>query len=383
MYPQDDDAETAFLRDMGNNKPVTYKNKKSGGPADVEAAGAAGGAATGGALGGAALGIALLALVIGAVGLGISSWSVHNDNSLTHALRHSIQPVLEYVFNYTSAAVLTSQSFCSSSFTHVAYGTPASYNISLDKKRRGLGTREALDAEAAYGPCTPDELGILPERCLYKKSIRTTSHKSKNPRGFPIDGTILPGVDGVVTILRAGETVQVIIAATGYPADLADNIPVWQLPDVVYALSSFIRYECIPPIAAWPNCNDTIDNVAPCEELSADFDHSVYFGPFGREAVVNIQHTHITNGASWYLVTDYVQVTGSTLSNALADGDSDTDTDSGYLVGTQSTIFSSVILNDSNGNDELYFNNIAAQFHYKTDAGIDWEPPESCISTCL
>lgn len=361
MYdPEYDDANRAFLPQT-NNKPAANP-KRAGAPNDGGAAEA--GAAAGGTSGmgmGALWAVALIAVCLGAAGAITGGISLGNDDSLRDALRNNIQPVLEYVYSYTNASVVTSQSFCTASFTHVAYGDASTGNVTL-------GLRRGLDAKRARGA----------QRGPSGKPILSTKFAG-DARGFPVDATVLPGVNGVVSILRAGHTVHIVVAATGYPESLADPIPSWDFPATVRSLASYLPYECIPPIANWPNCNDTIDNVATCEALADDYEHSVFLGPFGREAIVESRHTFISNGVAWFLEPETVAITTGYVANAYAGAT----TDGEYLVGVQSYIDSSVGDFATDVNIELYFDQIHAQFQYRTDASVNWEVPEDCIAACL
>lgn len=303
---------------------------------------------------------------IGAAGFGVGMASLTNDDDLRDSL-NTFWPLLDFAFNYTTAGVATSQSYCSGSFTHIAYGDPATGNITLDKRRSlKTTTREVSGENHARGENR-------------KKATQFTA------RGFPVDATILPGVSGVVSIVRVGHTVQITIAATGLPNDWSDPTPIWEAPDTVRMLASYLPYECIPPIASWPNCNDTIDNVAPCSVLSDDFEHPVFFGPFGRLAKINAHHTQITNGAAWWLDGDSVAITGGYIANAFAEfgTDSESDFTTDYLIGMQSFIWPTNDVPFDTVDTDLFFDQIHAQFVYKTDAAFTWTVPEECEAACL
>jgi hypothetical protein len=376
MYDVHDDGFDEALISGSAYAPVATQNgapKKAGAPADGFPGGSGGGW-TGGSIAGVSVGTILgVCAILGAVGFGMAIWSLNNDDDLRDTVKHVVQPVLALVYNFTTSASLTSQTYCTGAFTHVAYGDPATGNITLDKRRtlkREVTGEQTVDSYSRDAPQTRRE---HPETSRF------------SVRGFPVADTVLPGVSGVVSILRADTTVQITFAATGLPNDLADPTPIWEYPDVVRMLASYIRYECIPPIAQWPNCNDTIDNVATCEILSDDFDHPVFFGPFGRASIGNIHHTQITNGAAWWLDRDAIAVIGGYVANAYAEAGTDSETDAGdYLVGVQSYI---VAIDDTpldtDPDTDLYFDQIHASFVYQTDAAIDWEVPDSCRADCL
>lgn len=319
-----------------------------------------------GGVSGAFVAVVAIALVFGAAGTGMGIGALVKESQLRDSLTITFWPLVEFAYNFTFAGTASSQSYCSGSFTHIAYGDPPTGNITLDKRRSMKTTlREVADEKHLRG----------------KDRRMATQHTA---RGFPVDATVLPGVSGVVSIVRVGHTVQITIAATGLPNDWSDPTPIWEAPDTVRMLASYLPYECIPPIAEWPNCNDTIDNVATCEILSDDFEHPVFFGPFGRLAKINAHHTQITNGAAWWLDGDSVAITGGYVANAYAEEGTDSETDSGdYLVGVQSYVWPTNDIPLDTADTDLFFDQIHVQFVYRTDATIAWTVPESCEAACL
>jgi len=349
-YSHPDDCATEVLVDAWG------KSMAAGAEADgPKAAGAeASDAAAGGGMM-AARGVLLVLVLAGvAVACGLAGVAIHNDHKIEHILKNDVEPALEFAYNYSQAGTGSSQTYCSESFVHVAAGTAPTSTMFLF--RREVATAPVDNAEAYM-----NSIG---------KRTANAERAHAESRGFPLINTRLPGTSGMVSILRVGESVHVRYTATGVPTNLSVAVPVWEAPDTVLRISSYIPYECIPPIAAWPECNVSIPNTAPCGDVVLDNVYNpVYLLP-GHESVGAVHHTHSVNGIGWF-VGNHNILTASIAANGFDDGT--------YVIGTQTDMIA-VVDGMFNG---LMFTDLRAETVYKTDAPIDWAVPDACRAECV
>lgn len=357
-------------------RSLMNKNKRSGGKnAGAPESGLPADASSGGSGAGITLIVLLgVALASGLIACALAGWSIHNDHKIEHALKNEVAPALEYAFNISQAADLGSQTYCTDALRHIAAGTPPTGTLFLAKREvamRELYEKKRAAAEElfnrnarSYGVGT---LAYRPPSFEYPEYPGDIEE-----RGIPLANTRLPGTTGTVSIVRVGSTVHIKFTATALPSNLSVPVPYWEVPDDVSRLSSYIPYECIPPIAAWPNCNVSILGVATCEDIETGGpDHPVFYLP-GQEVVGSTYHTHITNGLGWF-AGNHVVHSASISANGY-DGDTDT-----YLIGMQTDIFT---VTDGGMFDAHMFSDLRAEVFYKTDAPVDWTVPESCLAEC-
>ncbi len=352
------DEEGEFADALVDRRTSTRSTGRRAGASEDGLAETAGSGAGGGATraGSVLLTVAVLAGVIACALVGVL-W--HKQNKMENALTNDVAPVLEYVFNVTQSGDYASQTFCTNSFRHVATGTDPSGTVSLDK--REVMVREQYEVKRAAAKEKFDRRDVP---MFEYPELRAA-------RGFPSSNTELPGTEGTVSILRVGSSVRIKFAATGLPSNLSVPVPYWEDPDVAFFLGSYIPYECIPPVAAWPDCNTTIFGVVECTDVVTGApEHPVFFAP-EQEAIASAYHTHLVNGYGWFDGSPLVHAASS-----LANGYYNETT---YVVGTQSQIFP--VFNEFF--NDLLFAEIRGEAFYKTDAPIDWTVPEGCISTCI
>lgn len=355
-YGRVDDAGDALVDAWGTTK---VSGDVANGAVMEAGDGSSGGSGGDGAGSGAAAGafgtmLFRLILVAGIVlGCVLAGMAVHNDHKLEHKLKNDVAPALEYAYNFSLAGAESSQTYCSESFVHVAAGTPPTGTLFLFK--REVAAPPADNAEAYL-----DSLG---RREVAPRAEHAT-------RGFPLVNTRLPGTSGMVSILRVGETVRIKFTASGLPTNLSAAVPYWEDPDTALRISSYIPYECVPPVAAWPNCNASLPNVAPCTDVVLDdVYHPVRTFP-GHDTIGAVHHTHAVNGLGWF-AGNHIILSASITANGF-DGET-------YVVGTQTDMISVV---DSMF-DALMFADLRAEAVYKTDAPIDWAVPEFCRAECV
>lgn len=330
------------------------------------AAGAEAGGSTGGGASGVWAFLIVAGVVLGIVGVILGSIGQKHDSDLEHALKHDVAPVLELVYNETSAMVNSSRTYCSGSFLNLAYGEPPTDYVTPFRKR-GIddSLTSAVDPsrisfETSLKDMIRQREGEIHDKAAHKEAVR----------GVPYVVTPLNGTNGVLSIVRVGESVHIHFTTRAISSNSSIPIPIWEDPARVVTFTSLIPYECIPPVASWPNCNDTIPGVATCGDVLTDGILTVFDG---TEAAIpfNVQHHRIFNFIGSF--------DGNRLDISYGFPANGYDESENYLVGVQSFITSTIV---DMMNDAVMFDVATGHFHYKTDAPIDWAVPDSCLGAC-
>jgi hypothetical protein len=351
-YSHPDDCATEVLVDAWGKSMAAGAEADGPKAAGAEASDAA---ASGGMM--AVRGVLLVFVIAGiAVACTLAGIAIHNDHKIEDILKNDVEPALEFAYNHSQAVTGSSQSYCTESFVHVASGTAPTSFMSLF--RRELAVAPVDNAETY--------MNSIGKRTVNAARAHTES------RGFPLINTVLPGTSGMVSIVRVADTVHIKYTATGLPTNLSALVPVWEAPDTVLGISSYIPYECVPPIALWPNCNTSIPGVASCQNVLTNVINPVRTIP-GHETTGAVYHTHSVNGIGWFAGNHNI-LTASIAANGYTDDDNTT-----YVIGTQTDMFS-VVDGMFNG---LMFTDLRAETAYKTDAPIDWAVPDACRAECV